>query len=152
MPSCTRCLAIGNHWPAQIADARELIGQANLARDQWPEAIQTDVKNELIIRFRDSVPVGLPDTTTHGNNPGERNARLLLQVLRDRSRRLALCPRPEGVIHIQPSRTLSTTEQIPQQNISGQLTSENRTRDRYMISTTRNIRLLRLNVCPGGRG
>ncbi|MGH4020488.1 MAG: IS66 family transposase [Pseudonocardiaceae bacterium] len=73
------------HWPPQIAEAlRGLIHQANLARDQGLEAIPAAVRNELITRFRDGVLVGLSATTTHGSRPGERKARLLLEVLRDR--------------------------------------------------------------------
>ena len=73
------------HWPAQIAEAlRELIHQANLAREQGHDAIERTVKDKLIKQFRDGVLVGLSDTTSHGDRPGQRKARLLLEVLRDR--------------------------------------------------------------------
>jgi transposase len=73
------------HWPAQIADAlRELIHQTNLARDQGHDTLDDTIRNELITRYRHGVLVGLSDTTTHGTRPGERKARLLLQVLHDR--------------------------------------------------------------------
>jgi hypothetical protein len=69
------------HWPTQIADAlRELIHQTNLVRDQGHDALDDTVRNELITRYRHGVLVGLSDTTTHGTRPGERKARLLLQV------------------------------------------------------------------------
>jgi hypothetical protein len=61
------------HWPAQIAQAlRGLIHQANLARGQGRDTIERHLKNELIKQFRDGVLVGLSDTTSHGNRPGER--------------------------------------------------------------------------------
>ena len=73
------------HWPAQIADAlRGLIHQTNLARETDRDAIEQDIKDELIKQFTDGVRVGLSDTTSHGNRPGQRTARLLLEVLRDR--------------------------------------------------------------------
>lgn len=66
------------HWPTQIADAlRGLIHEANLARDQGREAITDAIRTKLITRFRHGVLVGLSATTTHGNRPGERKARLL---------------------------------------------------------------------------
>ncbi len=72
-------------WPVQIAYAlRELIHQANLARDQGLHTIPDPVRDELITRFRNGVLVGLSDTTSHGTRPGQRKARLLLEVLRDR--------------------------------------------------------------------
>jgi transposase len=64
------------HWPVQIAEAlRGLIHQANLARDQGRDAIERTVADTLIQRFQDGVVVGLSDTTSHGNRPGERKAR-----------------------------------------------------------------------------
>jgi hypothetical protein len=73
------------HWPAQIAQAlRGLIHEANLARSAGADTIDTQTENTLITAFRDGVAVGLSDTTSHPNRPGERKARLLLEVLRDR--------------------------------------------------------------------
>jgi transposase len=72
-------------WPVQIADAlRGLIHQANLAREQNLPAIPTDIRDELLRRFRNGMLVGLSDTTSASTRPGERKARLLLEVLRDR--------------------------------------------------------------------
>ena len=70
----------------QIARAlRALIHQANLARDAGDDAIDPrDLSDTLIKLFRHGVLVGLSDTTSHGDRPGERKARLLLEVLRDR--------------------------------------------------------------------
>lgn len=72
-------------WPTQIAQAlRALMHQANLARDAGREAIDDAIKNKLITLFKNGVRVGLSDTTSHSDRPGERKARLLLEVLRDR--------------------------------------------------------------------
>ena len=72
-------------WPVQIAAAlRGLIHEANLARDQGLDAIADDALAALLDRFRHGVLVGLSDTTSHGDRPGESKARNLLEVLRDR--------------------------------------------------------------------
>lgn len=122
------------HWPTQIAEAlRELIHQTNLARDEDLDAIDGTVKNELITRFRVGVLVGLSDTASHGTRPGERKARLLLQVLRDRE---ADVLRFVHDLKVPPTSNQAERDLRPskvQQNISGRLTSENRTRDRYKI-------------------
>jgi hypothetical protein len=122
------------HWPTQIADAlRALIHQANLAREQGRDAIADDIRNELITRFRHGVLVGLSDTTSHGDRPGERKARLLLEVLRDRE---ADVLRFAHDLKVPPTSNQAERDLRPskvQQNISGRLTSEQRTRDRYTI-------------------
>ncbi|MCA1681760.1 MAG: IS66 family transposase [Actinobacteria bacterium] len=122
------------HWPAQIAEAlRGLIHQATLAREKGLEAIPAAVKNELITRFRDGVRVGLSATTTPGTRPGERKARLLLEVLRDRDADVLRFAHDLGV---PPTSNQAERDLRPakvQQNISGRLTSEDRTQDRYTI-------------------
>ncbi len=122
------------HWPIQIAEAlRELIHQANLARDQGLEEIPAAVRNDLITRFRDGVRVGLSATTTPGTRPGERKARLLLEVLRDRE---ADVLRFAHDLKVPPTSNQAERDLRPakvQQNISGRLTSEARTRDRYTV-------------------
>jgi hypothetical protein len=121
-------------WPVQIADAlRSLIHQANLARDQGFEAIEAGVRDELITRFRHGVLVGLSDTAAHGSRPGERKARLLLEVLRDRQ---ADVLRFVDDLKVPPTSNQAERDLRPskvQQNISGRLTSEARTRDRYTV-------------------
>jgi transposase len=121
-------------WPTQIADAlRGLIHQANLARDTGLDAIEQGVRDELITRFRHGVLVGLSDTTTHGDRPGERKTRLLLEVLRDRE---ADVLRFAHDLKVPPTSNQAERDLRPskvQQNISGRLTSEKRTRDRYTI-------------------
>ena len=121
-------------WPVQIADAlRELIGQANLARDQHLPAIAPDIRDALLTRFRNGVLVGLSDTTSHGTRLGQRKARLLLEVLRDR---------PDDVLRfahdlkVPPTSNQAERDLRPskiQQKISGGLTSVKRTEDRYTI-------------------
>jgi hypothetical protein len=79
------------------------------------------------------VRVGLCATTSHGTRPGERKARLLLEVLRDRD---ADVLRFTHDLAVPPTSNQAERDLRPakvQQNISGRLTSENRTRDRYTI-------------------
>ena len=122
------------HWPTQIADAlRGLIHETNLARDQRLKTIPAAVKNELITRYRDGVLVGLSATTTHGTRPGQRKARLLLEVLRDRE---ADVLRFADDLQVPPTSNQAERDLRPskvQQNVSGRLTSEDRTQDRYTI-------------------
>ncbi|MGH3518013.1 MAG: IS66 family transposase [Haloechinothrix sp.] len=122
------------HWPTQIADAlRGLIHEANLAREAGRDAIEAEVRDKLIKEFADGVLVGLSETTSHGNRPGERKARLLLQVLRDRQTDVL---RFAHDLNVPPTSNQAERDLRPskiQQNISGRLTSENRTKDRYQI-------------------
>src|SRR3712207_1296119 len=68
-------------WPGQISRAlRELIHHANLARQAGLDAIDTEVRDTLVSRFRHGVRAGLSDTRHHGSRPGERKARLLLEA------------------------------------------------------------------------
>jgi transposase len=121
-------------WPTQIADAlRGLIHQANLAREQGLPAIPADIHNALLTRLRNGMLVGLSATTSHGTRPGQRKARLLLEVLRDR---------PDDVLRFAHDLTVPPTSNQAerdlrpskiQQKISGRLTSVDRTQDRYTI-------------------
>jgi transposase len=121
-------------WPTQIADAlRELIHHANLARDQGLPAIAADIRDALLTRLRNGMLVGLSATTSHGTRPGQRKARLLLEVLRDR---------PDDVLRfahdlkVPPTSNQAERDLRPskiQQKISGRLTSVDRTHDRYTI-------------------
>lgn len=121
-------------WPPQIAAAlRGLIHQASLAREAGAGAIDAATREKLITQFRDGVKVGLAETPGTSTRPGQRKARLLLQALRDRETdvlRFAHDPRVPATSNqaesdLRPSKT--------QQKISGRLTSEARTRDRYRI-------------------
>jgi len=121
-------------WPVQIADAlRGLIHHANHAREQGLPTIDADIRDELLARLRDGMLVGLSATTSAGTRPGQRKARLLLEVLRDR---------PDDVLRfahdlkVPPTSNQAERDLRPskiQQKISGRLTSEARTQDRYTI-------------------
>jgi transposase len=121
-------------WPTQIADAlRELIHHANLARDQGHDTIAADIRDELLRRFRNGMLVGLSDTTSAGTRPGERKARLLLEVLRDRPGDVL---RFAHDLKVPPTSNQAERDLRPskiQQKISGRLTSASRTEDRYTI-------------------
>jgi hypothetical protein len=121
-------------WPKQIADAlRALIHEANLARERNRPGIDPAVKDELLYRLHHGVLVGLSDTTITGNRPGERKARLLLEVFRDRR---ADVLRFVDDLKVPPTSNQAERDLRPakiQQNISGRLTSEQRTKDRYKI-------------------
>ena len=121
-------------WPGQISRAlRELIHQANLARDAGQAAIDPQVLDTLTSRFRHGVRVGLSDTRHHGTRPGERKARLLLQALRDRQTDVL---RFTLDLAVPPTSNQAERDLRPskcQQNVSGRLTSQGRTQDRYTI-------------------
>jgi transposase len=121
-------------WPVQIADAlRALIHEANLARHQGLPAIPAEAREPLLRRFHNGTLVGLSDTTSHGTRPGERKARLLLEVLRDRRDDVL---RFAHDLKVPPTSNQAERDLRPskiQQKISGRLTSEERTRDRYTV-------------------
>jgi transposase len=121
-------------WPGQIADAlRGLIHQGNLAREAGRAQIDPAVRDGLIRLFRQGVLVGLRDTDRHGDRPGERKARLLLECLRDRRGDVL---RFAHDLNVPPTSNQAERDLRPskiQQNISGRLTSEQRTKDRYKI-------------------
>ncbi|MGH3847144.1 MAG: IS66 family transposase [Pseudonocardiaceae bacterium] len=121
-------------WPVQIADAlRGLIHEANLAREQGLVAIPAQVRDTLLRRLRNGRLVGLSDTTSHGTRPGERKARLLLEVLRDREDDVL---RFAHDLQVPPTSNQAERDLRPskiQQKISGRLTSAARTEDRYTI-------------------
>jgi transposase len=122
-------------WPAQIADAlRELIHHANLTRAAGHDRIDPEARDRLITLFRHGVLDGLSRTAAGGGNrPGERKARLLLETLRDRQ---ADVLRFVHDLAVPPTSNQAERDLRPakcQQNVSGRLTSEDRTRDRYTI-------------------
>jgi transposase len=121
-------------WPTQIGDAlRALIHQANLARGAGHNTIADAVRDKLITTFTNGVTVGLSDTTSHRDRPGERKARLLLEVLRDRKDDVL---RFAHDLRVPPTSNQAERDLRPakiQQKISGRLTSEQRTRDRFRI-------------------
>ena len=87
----------------------------------------------MLYRLHHGVLVGLSDTTTIGNRPGQRKARLLLEVFRDRR---ADVLRFVDDLRVPPTSNQAERDLRPakiQQKISGRLTSEQRTKDRYKI-------------------
>jgi transposase len=121
-------------WPAQTADAlRGLIHQANLARENNQAAIDEAVRQELATWFRRGVRVGLSETANHGDRPGERKTRLLLEALDGREDDVL---RFTVDLKVPPTSNQAERDLRPskiQQAISGRLTSEARTQDRYTI-------------------
>ena len=75
--------------------------------------------------------VGLSDTTSHGTRPGERKARLLLEVLRDRQDDVLASPMTCAA-HLEPGRTRPTTGQDPTEHLRP-ADQQHRTQDRYTI-------------------
>src|SRR5918998_4283117 len=76
---------------------------------------------------------GCLQPTTGGPRPGQRKARLLLEVLHDRDTDVL---RFAHNLNVPPTSNQAERDLRPskvQQNISGRLTSEDRTRDRYTI-------------------
>ncbi|MBV9315611.1 MAG: transposase [Pseudonocardia sp.] len=91
------------------------------------------MREKLITLFRDGVTVGLSETTGHGDRPGERTARCLLEVLRDRQDDIL---RFADDLAVPPTSNQAERDLRPakiQQHSSGRLTSEHTTRDRYTI-------------------
>jgi len=121
-------------WPVQIRDAlRGLIHEANSSRAERRDRIEASIKDELVWRFRQGVLVGLSDTSSHGDRPDERKARLLLEVLRDRQADVLRFAEDLAVPATSNQAERDLRPGKIQQNTSGRLTSEQRTRDRYKI-------------------
>jgi transposase len=121
-------------WPAQIAEAlRTLMHQSNLAREAGRDTLDDAIKNKLIKLFKDGVLVGLSDTTSHADRPGERKARLVLEVLRDREADVLRFAHDLNVPATSNQAERDLRPAKTQQKISGRLTSEQRTTDRYRI-------------------
>jgi len=122
------------HWPTQIAEAlRALMHEANLTREAGRDTIDAAIKNKLIKQYTDGVLVGLSDTTSHGDRPGERKARLVLEVLRDRQADVLRFAHDLNVPATSNQAERDLRPSKTQQKISGRLTSEQRTKDRYRI-------------------
>ena len=56
----------------------------HLGYDKGDDAIDADVRADLLHTLKHGVLAGLADTTSHGERPGEAKARALLEVFRDR--------------------------------------------------------------------
>jgi transposase len=120
-------------WPGQIRDAlRELIHQANLARDQGLDAVPAEIAAPLIHDFKHGVLAGL---SALPRRPGRKQLkhRALLEDLRDRHDDVL---RFAGDLRIPPTSNQAERDLRPaktQQKISGRLRSEQVTRHRYAI-------------------
>lgn len=124
----------GTIWPGQIADAlRGLIHEANLARSAGQDAITEQVKEELIYWFRHGVRVGLSQTTTRGDRPGEAKTRNLLEVLRDREADVLRFAHDLAIPATSNQAERDLRPSKLQEKISGRLTSIQRTHDRYTV-------------------
>ena len=125
----------GAIWPGQAADAlRALIHAANTARSQGLAAVPGGAAAGDLRLFRNAVRVGLAQVRrVPGVNTKQLPSRLLLECLRDRE---ADVLRFLTDLRIPPTSNQAERDLRPakcQQNVSGRLPSEDRTRDRYTI-------------------
>jgi transposase len=123
------------HWPTQITDAlRDLIHAANTARAAGHDTIHTDLLNTRVRWLRAAVAIGLSEVPANPNPKGKQPpGRCLLEVLRDRLDDVTRFARD---LRVPPTSNQAERDLRPaktQQKISGRLTSENVTRDRYRI-------------------
>ena len=123
----------GAIWPGQIRDAlRDLIHQANLARDQGLAAIPDEVAAPLIHVFRHGVLAGLSGLPRRRGRKQLKH-RALLEDLRDRHDDVL---RFVYDLRIPPTSNDAERDLRPaktQQKISGRLRSAETTRHRYAI-------------------
>ena len=121
-------------WPDQMTKALQgLIHATNLARQGGHDQIDPDERADLLHSLRHGMLTGLSETTSHGDRPGERKARLLLEAFRDRLEDII---RFVDDLSVPPTSNDAERGLRPskiQQKISGRLTSIPRTRDRYRI-------------------
>src|SRR5262249_29960917 len=121
------------HWPVQIQQAlRDLIHQANLARARGLPAIPDHIAAPLVDAFSHGVRVGLSDVP---RVPGRKQLphRALLEDLRDREDDIL---RFTTDLRIPPTSNQAERDVRPaktQQKISGRLTSEKATQNRYAV-------------------
>ena len=121
------------HWPVQVRQALQgLVHAANLARAQKLPAIAAHIAGPLIDAYRHGVRVGLKEVA---RVPGRKQPkhRALLEDLRDREADIL---RFATDLRIPPTSNQAERDLRPaktQQKISGRLTSENVTENRYAI-------------------
>jgi len=121
------------HWPVQVTQAlRDLVHAANLARDQNLPAIPAHIADPLISGYRHGVRIGLKEVP---RLPGRKQptCRALLEDLRDREDDIL---RFATDLRIPPTSNQAERDVRPaktQQKISGRLTSETVTANRYAI-------------------
>jgi hypothetical protein len=122
-------------WPSQIADAlRDLIHAANTARQAGHPAIDEQLREARLDWIRAGVAVGLSEVERNPDPKGKQPpGRCLLEMLRDR---LGDVVRFAHDLQVPPTSNQAERDVRPaktQQKISGRLTSEAVTRDRYRI-------------------
>jgi transposase len=123
----------GAVWPTQIRDAlRALIHQANLARDAGLDRVPAEIADPLISLYRNGYLVGLADVPRAAGRAQPKH-RALLEALRDRRADIL---RFVTDLRIPPTSNQAERDLRPaktQQKISGRLTSDKITADRYAI-------------------
>jgi len=122
-------------WPAQIADAlRDLIHAANTARAAGRDSIDTELRQTRLDWIRAGVAIGLSEVDRNPDPKGKQPpGRCLLEMLDDR---LGDVVRFAHDLKVPPTSNQAERDVRPaktQQKISGRLTSEAVTRDRYRI-------------------
>lgn len=122
-------------WPTQLtSEIRELIHRANVARRRGEAKLPLRVLDACLPSLRSARTLGLNHTTDlNDTRPGARKSRLLLEELKERE---ADFLRFTTDLMIPPTSNQAERDLRPskiQEKISGRLTSEDRTRDRYLI-------------------
>jgi transposase len=122
-------------WPMQIADAlRDLVHATNTARQAGQADIDEHLREARLDWIRAAVAVGLSEVDRNPNPKGKQPpGRCLLEMLRDR---LGDVVRFARDLKVPPTSNQAERDVRPaktQQKISGRLTSEDVTRDRYRI-------------------
>jgi hypothetical protein len=110
-----------------------LIQRTNQARRAHHTHLRQDVLTRLITSFRHGVRIGLSETLGHDATPGQRTARHLLHVLRDRE---ADVLRFAHDLKIPPTSNQAERDLRPaklQDKISGRLPNSERVKERYLI-------------------
>jgi transposase len=122
-------------WPTQIADAlRDLVHATNTARQAGLAGIDGQLRQVRLDWIRAGVAVGLSEVDRNPNPKGKQPpGRCLLEMLRDR---LGDVVRFAHDLKVPATSNQAERDLRPaktQQKISGRLTSEDVTRDRYRI-------------------
>ena len=122
-------------WPVQLAgEIRELIHLANQARPRGLKALPEATLRISRRGLRAAVAMGLHHTKNLGDTrPGARKSRLLLEEFTQREEDFL---RFTTDLRIPPTSNQAERDLRPskvQEKISGRLTSEERTKDRYLI-------------------
>lgn len=122
-------------WPTQLAaEIRELIHRANQARARGETRLTGQILDIPVTGLRAAVAIGLHHTADlNDTRPGARKSRLLLEEFREREEDFL---RFTTDLRIPPTSNQAERDLRPskiQEKISGRLTSEDRTKDRYLV-------------------